>query len=105
VAALLMLVIRPLGVLLCLLATPTSSLQRSLLGWFGIRGIGSLYYLSYALTHGFSGAEAKIVTDLVVSVVAASILVHGITAAPLTRLYERHLKASPPSQRLAPLRQ
>jgi NhaP-type Na+/H+ or K+/H+ antiporter len=93
-AGLLMLVIRPFSVLLCLPGTPTTAVQRSLLGWFGIRGIGSLYYLSYALTHGFAGEQARTVTDWVVSVVAASILVHGITAAPLTRLYERHMEAS-----------
>jgi sodium/hydrogen antiporter len=84
-------VIRPLCALACLPATPTSPVQRLLLGWFGIRGIGSLYYLSYALTHGFSGAPARLMTDLVVSVVAVSVIVHGVSAAPLTRLYARHL--------------
>lgn len=93
-AVLLIFVIRPLAVLLCLRATPTSFLQRALLGWFGIRGIGSLYYLSYALTHGFSGAQARTVTDWIVTVVGASILLHGVTAGPLTRLYERHLSAA-----------
>ena len=27
--------------------------------WFGIRGIGSLYYLSYAVTHGLLPDETE----------------------------------------------
>ena len=36
---------------------PTGA-QRWLMGWFGIRGIGSLYYLCYALSHGLTGSRA-----------------------------------------------
>jgi NhaP-type Na+/H+ or K+/H+ antiporter len=90
-AAGLMLVIRPLGVLLCLMGTPTSIPQRWLIGWFGIRGIGSLYYLAYAQTHGLAGEAATIVAKTVVSVVTLSILAHGVSVSPLVTLYERHL--------------
>jgi sodium/hydrogen antiporter len=48
-------VIRPLSILLILARTATTPVQRGLMGWFGIRGIGSLYYLSYVLSHGVSG--------------------------------------------------
>ena len=44
-ALLLMLVIRPVATRLLLVGTPTTNPQRWLMGWFGIRGIGSLYYL------------------------------------------------------------
>ena len=56
-ALLLMLVIRPVATRLLLAGTPTTNPQRWLMGWFGIRGIGSLYYLSYALSHGVSGSN------------------------------------------------
>jgi sodium/hydrogen antiporter len=99
-ALLLFLVIRPLATLALLAGTPTTKAQRWLMGWFGIRGIGSLYYLSYALTHGFTGAEAGDLAGLTISVVALSILVHGTSAGPLLARYERTLGGGA-DQRLA----
>jgi NhaP-type Na+/H+ or K+/H+ antiporter len=90
-ALLLFLVIRPLATLALLAGTPTTKAQRWLMGWFGIRGIGSLYYLSYALTHGLTGAEASDLAGLTISVVALSILVHGTSARALLARYERTL--------------
>jgi NhaP-type Na+/H+ or K+/H+ antiporter len=92
-ALLLFLVIRPLATRILLLGTPTTTPQRWLMGWFGIRGIGSLYYLSYALKHGISGRAAEELAGLTISVVALSILVHGMTARPLLSRYERKLPA------------
>ena len=82
-------VIRPLATRLLLVGTPTTNLQRWLMGWFGIRGIGSLYYLSYALRHGLAPAAASDLAGLTISVVALSIFVHGMTARPLLARLER----------------
>jgi NhaP-type Na+/H+ or K+/H+ antiporter len=82
-ALLLFFVIRPLVTQLLLVRTPTTNLQRWLMGWYGIRGIGSLYYLSYALRHGLAPADATELAGLTISVVALSIFVHGMTARPL----------------------
>src|SRR5688572_20289538 len=82
-ALLLFFVIRPLATRLLLVGTPTTNLQRWLMGWYGIRGIGSLYYLSYALRHGLAPTAAVDVAGVTISVVALSIFVHGITARPL----------------------
>jgi NhaP-type Na+/H+ or K+/H+ antiporter len=49
---LMLLVVRPLSVAVGLAGSRISPVQRRLIGWFGIRGIGSLYYLSYAIDHG-----------------------------------------------------
>jgi sodium/hydrogen antiporter len=86
---LLFLAIRPASVFLTLLGSSTSASQRGLMGWFGIRGIGSLYYLFYALNHGVRGALAHQLVALVLTVVAVSIVVHGISVTPLMQLYER----------------
>ncbi|MFL6547769.1 MAG: cation:proton antiporter [Povalibacter sp.] len=93
--AALIVIIRPLATLLLLAGSPTTRLQRALLGWFGIRGIGSIYYVSYALTHGVTGAQADAIVDLTISVVAASIVVHGLTAQPLMRWYDRRQAPGP----------
>ncbi|PAU56483.1 cation:proton antiporter [Pseudomonas indica] len=82
-------VIRPLGVRLLMPASVVSAEQRRLIGWFGIRGIGSLYYLAYALTHGLHDPATTEVVGLTLSVVALSILVHGLSTQPLLERYER----------------
>ncbi len=85
-------VIRPLAVFLFLQRTPTGRYQRAMMAWFGIRGIGSLYYLSYSLTHGLSDNLSDVV-GITLSVVAISILLHGISSQPLLRLYENAVAA------------
>lgn len=91
VAGLLFFVVRPLAVSAALLGSGLSRMHRLMLCWFGIRGIGSLYYLSYALTHGLSGDQARDAIGVVVTVAAASIVLHGMTAQPLVARYERAL--------------
>ena len=82
----LFIVIRPLFTLLFLAKTRTRLSQRALMGWFGIRGIGSLYYLSYALNHGLDTQASEIVA-LTLSVVALSVGIHGLSS-PLLNAYE-----------------
>jgi NhaP-type Na+/H+ or K+/H+ antiporter len=61
-------------------------------GWFGIRGIGTLYYLCYALSHGLPMDSVQTTISLTLSVVALSILLHGISIQPLLERYERSMK-------------
>ena len=81
------LVIRPLAVAPVLLGSGLTPLQRGLIGWFGIRGIGSVYYLSYAIARGVPEAEARTLMAITLAVVAASIIVHGLSVTPLIRYY------------------
>lgn len=82
--------IRPACVALMPWGTLLDRRQRGLIGWFGIRGIGSLFYLFYALNHGLSDTLATVCTDLTLSVVALSILLHGISTQPILARYEQH---------------
>ena len=84
--------VRPLMVLLLVRDRQMTLQHRLFIGWFGIRGIGSLYYLSYALNHGVPSLFVGQACDLVLSVVALSILLHGLTTQPLLSLYERSAK-------------
>ena len=79
--------IRPVATGLGLIGSRTSRVQRRLIGWFGIRGIGSLYYLSYALHHGLLPDLAYRLTALTLAVVTASIVLHGLSVTPLMNLY------------------
>jgi len=61
--------------------------QRRLAAWFGVRGVGSMYYLAFAVAHGASGPEVDPVIDAVLVTVAVSVLLHGATATPAMRRY------------------
>ena len=89
---LLLCVIRPLSVRLGLGRSRVSPGQRWLIGWFGIRGVGSLYYLMYALNHGLPPQLADPLVSLTLSVVVASIVVHGVSVTPLMAAYERTVR-------------
>jgi NhaP-type Na+/H+ or K+/H+ antiporter len=80
--------VRPLAVYLGLLGTPVRGSQRRLMAWFGIRGIGSLYYLFYAINHGIEPALAERLLSLTLAVVVASVIAHGISVTPLMHRYE-----------------
>ncbi|MDN3221408.1 cation:proton antiporter [Pseudomonas nunensis] len=88
IAAVLFCAIRPLSVWLIPWGGLLDRRQRSLIGWFGIRGIGSFYYLFYALNHDLPPSVATLCTDLTLSVVALSILIHGISTQPMLAWYE-----------------
>jgi NhaP-type Na+/H+ or K+/H+ antiporter len=68
--------------------------QRWLMGWFGIRGIGSIYYLSYAINHGLNENLTEL-AGLTLSVVALSIVIHGISSQPILDYYERSIADQP----------
>ncbi|TWO68427.1 sodium:proton antiporter [Caenimonas sedimenti] len=91
---LLLLVVRPLSVAVGLAGGAASSGQRWLTGWFGIRGVGSVYYLMYAANHGLDPALAQTLTALTLSVVVTSIVVHGISVTPMMAAYERAVARS-----------
>ncbi len=76
-------VARPLSVVVGLLGTRTPWRIRGLVGWFGVRGIGSLYYLMYAIQHGLPEDLALKLIHLTLVVVTLSILVHGISVKPM----------------------
>ena len=90
IALALFFIIRPLATLICLVGSPTTLAQRMLMGWFGIRGIGSLYYLSYALSHGPKEVAERAI-PLTVTVIAVSVLLHGLSSGPILARYERRL--------------
>ena len=72
--------------LVSLLGSGLPARERAWIGWFGVRGIGSLYYAALTIGLGvLSDAEASQVFWTVCVLVIVSIVVHGITATPLSR--------------------
>jgi NhaP-type Na+/H+ or K+/H+ antiporter len=84
---LLLLLIRPLAVLLGLIGCSADNGQRMMIAWFGIRGVGSLYYLTFALNRGVPDELARQLVSFTLWAVAVSVVVHGISVTPLMDLY------------------
>ena len=81
---------RPLSVVAGLINTRTPWKLKWLTGWFGVRGIGSLYYLMYAIQHGLPEDLALEMIHLTLIVVTLSILVHGVSVKPvMSRIWYR----------------
>lgn len=97
VALLLFCLIRPCSVYLALIGSGVPRPRRLLMGWLGVRGIGTINYLAYALTHGLEGDDAAMVTALAITTVVLSVVLHGATAQPLMAWRRRKL-----SERNAP---
>lgn len=81
-------VIRPLSGFLSLRGAPGCTAEHWVIASFGIRGIGSFYYLSYALTKAdFEGAD--LVWATIAFVVLVSVVLHGVAATPVMQLLDR----------------
>ncbi|WP_392535771.1 cation:proton antiporter [Nostoc sp. C117] len=92
-------IIRPIGVWISTIGKrPIYSHRRTLnpatrllFGWFGIRGVGSLYYLAYAFGKGLQGEVAEQISWITYTTIVASVIVHGISATPLMKWYESRI--------------
>jgi len=91
-ALFLFMVARPVSVLVGLVGTGTPWNIRGMVSWFGVRGIGSLYYLMYAIQHGLPKELALQLMHLTLMVVTLSILLHGTSVKPLMERFWRPRK-------------
>jgi NhaP-type Na+/H+ or K+/H+ antiporter len=85
-----LLLIRPVSVLLSLIGTRLPRRERLFVAWFGIRGVGSLYYAAVIVGLGvLDDGEARTVYWTAALCIVVSIVVHGISAVPLRRRWLR----------------
>ena len=88
IAAILFGLVRPLAVAPFAYMAGMNRDRIALVSWFGVRGIGSLYYLSYAIARGVPEEAASLLTAITLSVIGLSILVHGVSVTPLMNRYQ-----------------
>lgn len=87
-----LLVVRPVAGLIAMIGSPQPWRERLLMAFLGIRGIGSIYYVAYAINHGDFGNSQRL-WAIVGFIILASILIHGVTASPmLMRLARRRAR-------------
>lgn len=94
------LVIRPLAGLLGLIGLRADRFEKLTLAFFGIRGVGSFYYLAYGLNH-MDVAGPERLWGIVGLVALLSILLHGLTVTPMMRQLDR-LQGRDPDAGAAP---
>jgi NhaP-type Na+/H+ or K+/H+ antiporter len=87
---LLFLVLRPLAVLVGVMGNSILAHQRVMICWFGIRGIGSVFYLAFALHRGLPEPFSQEIITFTLVTVAVSIFIHGVSAVPMMRWYARN---------------
>ncbi|MGX7951502.1 cation:proton antiporter [Tsuneonella sp. HG249] len=89
-AAAMLLVIRPVAGWISLIGFARPRFERGVIAFFGIRGLGSVYYLSYGFNHGTFDYEYSLWGTLGL-IIAASILMHGVLVTPaFDRLGKKH---------------
>jgi NhaP-type Na+/H+ or K+/H+ antiporter len=105
-AVVLLVVIRPVSTFLSLLGSQVEGAGgRSFVAWFGVRGVGTLYYAAAVVGAGaLSGGEEELLVWTAVACVIVSIVVHGVTGGPALRLLFRNLPAEQQEKADPPLR-
>jgi len=83
-----LLLVRPAAAWIGFAGRPEPNAEKAVIGFFGIRGIGSVYYLAYALDRApFDGAD--VLWSAAAMVIVISIVLHGATVTPVMRLLDR----------------
>ncbi|MDR7233653.1 cation:proton antiporter [Agrococcus sp. BE272] len=84
----LLFVVRPLTGWLGLTPGKTGPRERGVIAFFGVRGVGSLFYIAYALQEG-DFPDGERLWAIAGAVIVGSILVHGVAATPVMRYLDR----------------
>lgn len=92
-AAAVVLAVRPLCAGLSVVGGRGNRGERAAIAFFGIRGVGSLYYLAFAASRG-DFADEKRLWAAVAAVVVLSILVHGVSASSVLHRLDRHRESA-----------
>jgi NhaP-type Na+/H+ or K+/H+ antiporter len=87
VALAFLLVIRPAAGWLGLTPGKTGPGERAVIAFFGVRGIGTLFYVAFGLAEG--SFDGPYIWGLASLVVAASIVLHGAAATPVMAALDR----------------
>ena len=79
-AMLMIFLVRPLSGMISLIGNKVALKEKLAISFFGIRGIGSLFYLSWAFVMIGDYEDKAMLYSIVAVVMLSSILIHGITA-------------------------
>ena len=86
--------VRMLPVAIAMLGTRSSPATTAYLGWFGPRGLASIVFAVFVVDASVS--HTSTIIDATALTVTASIVLHGLSAGPLTESYVRWIRRRPP---------
>ncbi|MGK6324018.1 cation:proton antiporter [Sphingomonas sp. DT-51] len=101
VAVIILLIVRPVTGWLGLLGHRADKGEKLTLAFFGIRGVGSIYYLAYGINH-MEVANAARLWGIVGLVVLLSVLLHGLTVTPIMRSLDKRRGVDPDAEASPP---
>lgn len=88
-ALLILLLIRPLSAWVSVgRSAKLYPLQKAYIFWFGVRGVGSLYYYFYVMGQGLNPSLAQSILSFIYCTIVLSIAVHGLSVTPLMSYYQ-----------------
>jgi len=87
-AALSLTLVRAIPVFIALTGSGLSVRDKLFVGWFGPRGLATVLFLLIVFEEG-SFPHAETIKSIALTTVVLSVVLHGVTAAPLARLYRR----------------
>lgn len=88
---------RPASVLASMAGAGIGGRATAISAWFGVRGIGSIYYLAYAINHGLPEPLARELANATLAVIIGSIFLHGTSVTPLlNRFWHGHQHPASP---------
>lgn len=87
VALVILLIVRPVAGWIGLTPGKTGPRERSVIAFFGVRGVGSLFYIAYATQSGYF-PDGDRLWSIVGLVIVGSIVIHGLAATPTMRLLD-----------------
>lgn len=88
-AAACLLIVRPLSGFISLAGVACPIGEKAVIAFFGIRGIGSAYYLAYALSHTEHFERPQYLWSVIALIILTSIVLHGVTVTPALRGIDR----------------
>jgi len=96
--------IRIIPVILSLLGTKINLLTALFLGWFGPRGLASIVFLLLVLRQG-QLVHFEVISTIVLLTISLSIILHGLSAAPLSRFYGRKVVTLGECEEIIPVKE
>jgi NhaP-type Na+/H+ or K+/H+ antiporter len=100
-AAAIILIVRPAAGLIGMIGMKADASEKATIAFFGIRGVGSFYYLAFALNH-MELAGGDRLWAIVGLVALFSILLHGLTVTPIMRMLDRQHGRDPDADPVPP---
>ncbi len=99
VALILVFVVRPGAGMLSLAGSGLKGWEKAGIAFFGIRGMGSLFYLAYGISEGsFESSAAETLWSVTALTILLSVVVHGVAVTPVMNRLDRRIERSESSE-------